>query len=113
MEEYKSFEVERNGLDSAILDQLSVKYPKKDIFFEWIEDSIIVHLNQVDFSAFKKDIETLAQSQSANSSTETLFAILDGIESIRSYGLKGKKRLYVSYNKERKVKNRTRKVEKR
>jgi len=88
------------------LDQLFSRYPPEDIFFKIVNpDTIKIYLNQIDFSNFKKAIEMRSQYIDAN--TKQLFEqILTRIESIKSYGLKGRKRIYVGYDRERKVRNR-------
>jgi DNA modification methylase len=105
--EYKTFEVEvstKERIDNTLYE-LSTLYPKEDIYFERSDGHVIVHLKQLDLGDFKKHLLLLCHRYD-KSVAHLLHNILEGIESIRSYGLKGKKRLYVGYNKERKVKNR-------
>lgn len=79
------------------------QYPKNDIHFELISDGLVINLRQIDFPAFKNSVD-LARSN--DELGKVLGAVVSNIEKIKSYGLKGNKRLYVGYDKERKVKNR-------
>ena len=71
---------------------------------------IAIKLHTVDFQRVK----ALCQ-ESAKSASEQAFAdaVIAAIESIKSYGMKGGKRLYVNYNAERKVKGRKQKIQQR
>jgi len=91
--------------NDATLQRLFSLFPKEDIYFELTSNGLVVHLRELDFFNFKRHI--LALVKNSNSETAKLLnSILYNIEKIKSYGLKGRKRLYVGYNKERKVKNR-------
>jgi DNA modification methylase len=81
-------------------------FPKEDIDFELDSDGLIIYLKELDFLKFKKQVEIEIKKTTDKESKNILHTILEKIEKIKSYGLKGKKRLYVDYNKERKVKNR-------
>lgn len=65
--------------------------------------SIEVRLRQVDFSLMEKIVSDLTESAGGEN---PLAVMLEAVKNIKSYGLKGKKRVYFGYNKERKVKNR-------
>lgn len=97
-------EIMSDKYDISLLDNISKKYLKDDIYFEITDNKIITHLKQLDFISFKKDIQTLTENQNGNGNhrTDYLNSILESIEKIKSYGLKGKKRLYVDYNKNEK-----------
>lgn len=104
---YKIFEVKvplKKGADDTLCE-LSTLYPKEDIYFERANGHVIVHVRQLDFADFKKNLLSLC-NRSSKEIAHLLHSILEGIEAIRSYGLKGNKRLYVGYNRERKVKGR-------
>ena len=91
-----------------ILSRFFSYFPKEDIFFEIKGDKLIIFLRQLDFSYFRYKIRQFSRRYSS-SEISILQDIADYIEEIKSYGLKGKKRLYVGYNKERKVKDRKKK----
>lgn len=65
--------------------------------------SIEIRLRQVDFLLMEKIVSDLTESADGEN---PLAIILEAVKNIKSYGLKGKKRVYSGYNKERKVKNR-------
>jgi DNA modification methylase len=118
VEDYKLIEIETNSKVSAyeynLLSEVSKKFVKEDIFFEIKPNRIITYLHKLNFAEFKNDVEKLIEEANGSSHLiEYLPKIVHKIESIKSYGLKGKKRLYVGYNKERKVKNREQKEAKR
>jgi len=78
---------------------------KKDLHIEVIDHSIELYINQVNIQQIK-DINNKLNNPIIN-------AIIKEIESIKSYNLKGNKRVFAHYNKERKVKNRKSKEENR
>jgi DNA modification methylase len=88
-----------------VLQRLFSLFPKEDINFESEDDRLVVHLRQLDLLDFKKHILSLARDSSTDTA-ELLNTVLYKIENIKSYGLKGRKRLFVGYDRERKVKNR-------
>ncbi|MEM3334289.1 MAG: site-specific DNA-methyltransferase [Thermoplasmata archaeon] len=91
--------------DVSLLQQLFSLYPKEDIYFELSSDGLIIYLRELDFFNFKKNIYSLIKNADDNTA-KLLNSIFFSIDRIKSYGLKGRKRLYVGYDKERKVKNR-------
>lgn len=112
MNEYKtikipSFPVSKYKNDLA--DFLN-QYPKEDVHFEVINNNLVINLRQLDLPAFKNSVES---ARSDNDFNKALGEVVSGIEQIKSYGLKGGKRLYVGYNKERKVQNRKDKAKER
>ncbi len=108
---YKEIKIKNNEAISnlSILNQLFSVYPKTDVFYEVSNDGIVIHLREIDFFDFQKNIQTLL-NKSDDSTSKLLKSIFSSIDKIKSYGLKGKKRLYVDYGRERKVKNRQEKV---
>jgi DNA modification methylase len=100
------------GENFPIIAQLFSLYPKEDIYPELVDNELLIHLRQLDIRDFRKNIQKLINSASEEASS-LLKRILEEIENIRSYGLKGKKRLYVDYDKERKVIDRKEKEAKR
>jgi len=109
---YKKIEIHSKAKDYE-LEQVKIlanKYKKEDIYFEIFEDKIDVFLNQLDFFSFKNDIDLL-KNQSNNG--VLLTQIFEEIDSIKSYGIKNKKRIYVGYNDEKKVTDRKEKEQKR
>lgn len=113
--DYKIIKIYAGGAAArniTTMEHLFSSYSKGDIFFEFRHGDLIINLRQLDFSDFKKKIQSLIES-SNNEDSKLLESVLFNIEKIKSYGLKGRKRLYVGYNKERKVKNRGEKEKER
>jgi len=96
--------------NEAVLRQLFSLFPKEDIYFELNDNGINIYLRELDFFHFKNSIQTLTRS-SDSEVAKLLNLIFYNVEKIKSYGLKGRKRLYVGYDKERKVKNREANIE--
>jgi len=88
------------------LDRLFSRYSYEDIFYKIEKPStIIIYLNQLEFTNFKRAVTS--RTHFVDSDVKHLLEkILSSIENIKSYGLKSRKRVYVGYNEERKVKNR-------
>lgn len=112
---YKTIEVEKQGLgdkkfDEALRD-FSLKFPHKDVYFECQKDKFTAHIRELDLFKFKNTINLLISKHHLEN--EPFFKIIEQIENIKSYGIKGKKRIFVDYNKERKVKGRKEKEQKR
>jgi len=86
----------------------------EDFNFDFNENLVEIQLKTLDFNSFQKYIKTTLLNGVLNEdSKEVVQKILDSISSIGSYGLKGSKRVYVDYDKERKVQNRKEKEAKR
>lgn len=115
--EYKTLDFSKVELTSNEwnnINNLFEKYSEDDIFYEIDDEKFSVHLKNINFKEFEKDVKNITANGLANTKASELLAnILNKIESIKSYGLKGNKRIYVDYNKERKVKNRKQKEQNR
>lgn len=86
------------------LSTLRLKFNKEDLEFDIDSDNnlLTLLLRAIDLNLFKKEIKELEHS--------FIFDLLvNEIEKIKSYGLNNGKRVYVTYNDERKVKNRKQK----
>jgi DNA modification methylase len=101
-----------NKKNITAINQLFSSYPQEDVFIEFNNSDLIINLRQIDFLDFKNKIKSLILN-SDDEISSLLKSILSNIEKIKSYGLKGRKRLYVEYNNERKVKNRKEKEKER
>lgn len=78
-------------------------FPKEDIFYEIHGNSLKIYLRQIDFIAFKKRLSELT----SNENEKILLEILTKIENIKSYGIKGNKRIYYAKNHNFSRKNNT------
>jgi DNA modification methylase len=107
---YKSIEINIDrGLTSQeidIISELENTFPKSDFYFIKNRVNLIFNLREIDLSFFQNKLNKLMNKYQINDSDNIFTQLLDHIKNIKSYGLKGNKRLYVDYNKERKVKNR-------
>ncbi len=72
-----------------------------------------VFVNSLDFEKFKTRAWEIKGSWQEDKITDVINDFVGAIDRIGSYGLRGGKRVYVGFNKERKVKNRKEKSEKR
>jgi len=96
--------------DFSIVKKLFTQFNKKEITYSISENNLILFLNNIDFNLFKKTVSLIKSNSLTENINSLLDEIVNKIDSIKSYGLKGKKRKYIDYNKERKVKGRKEKV---
>ncbi|MBP9561761.1 MAG: site-specific DNA-methyltransferase [Syntrophorhabdaceae bacterium] len=81
------------------------KFDENEITLEHDSNRIIILLREIDIERLRE-----VASRFSSYTDKTIFRdLIDSIEQIKSYGIKGNKRNYVDYNKERKVKNREKK----
>jgi len=108
-ERFKLVEIVRaEGLSNAELEaisRLATFFPKSELRFEVARDKVKVHLREVDVRLLRKHTVRLSELLNLRKGN-VLEEMLSRVEGIKSYGLKGRKRLYVGYDKERKVKDR-------
>ena len=101
-----NFEENLDCQDSLIINELFSKFPDQDITYNVSGKEMTVFLNKLDLKKFKTEINKIKSNNISDSLIKSIDTIILNIEGIKSYGLKGKKRIYVGYNKERKVKGR-------
>ncbi len=99
--------------DIAVLDDIFKKFKEEDITYNINKNNFNLLLNSLDFETFKSCVFNTKSSCVSDHILMLLNDIISGIDSIKSYGLKGKKRIYVGYNKERKVRDRKEKEKNR
>jgi DNA modification methylase len=100
-----------NPLDNNEIEAISLcnqNFPKKDFYFEIKDDVLYTYIKQLDL---EKLLNCIVKSDIDSNSI--LYSIYEQINNIGSYGIKGGKRVFVGYNKERKVANRKSKEEER
>lgn len=100
-----------NAVESELLLKIQKKFSKNGFCLQIKESEIILYLQSLDLESFKKYVHECLDEVTMSQNFETIdktifFEITDRIEEIKSYGIKGGKRVYVIYNKERKVENR-------
>lgn len=93
-----------NEKELKIIDKLKDDTKSGDFLFEFNSYELNFYFNTIDLDRFIKSI---------NIQSEIFNEIIKKIDNIKSYGIKSGKRVYVDYNKERKVQNRKNKTKKR
>jgi len=110
---YKEIEVEIKGelkpQEKSVIEGLFRKFPEKEINFLFLPDKIVILLHSLDFQYFKTEIEKIISKGLSDTLNHILYDALLKIQSIKSYGLKGRKRVFVGYDEERKVMGRKKK----
>jgi DNA modification methylase len=85
------------------------KFGENEIRLEHDSNRIVILLREIDVEKLRE-----VSSHFSSYTEKTIFQdLISSIEQIKSYGIKGNKRNYVDYNKERKVKDREKKESKR
>lgn len=92
--------------EEFFIKNLFNKFPENELTYDLSEDQFTLFLNSIDIQLFSKSISQIRSLSHSDTIPTLLDSILDKINSIKSYGLKNNKRVYVGYNKERKVKER-------
>ena len=98
-----------NEKEIISLKLFNKSFKADEIQLEHDQNRVIVLLREIETDRLKE----IAKRLSFYTEKPLFSDLITAIEKIKSYGIKGKKRNYVDYNKERKVINRTKKVEKR
>ena len=116
LDNYRTIEVEVdqdiNGREIQFIRYLSFKY-SPDIKFEVGKNKIIVRLRALDLASFKQSVRKFNQRHALKETESPFLKVVKRIEKIGSYGIKGRKRIFVGFDRERKVKNRDAKEKKR
>jgi DNA modification methylase len=106
-------ESEKEIFNKFIINDLKEKISNKDINFQNKNGYFISTLYAIDLKLLSNVITDLEKNYSTLKKNNILKKLESEIKNIKSYGIKGKKRIYDGYNKERKVKNRKEKEKKR
>ena len=106
-------ESEKEIFNKFIINDLKEKISNKDINFQNKNGYFISTLYAIDLKLLSNVITDLEKNYSTLKKNNILKKLESEIKNIKSYGIKGKKRIYDGYNKERKVKNRKEKAKKR
>ena len=101
--------------DQIVVDSINSKCTNTSCYFEIRNHQIVFFLHSMDLDSFKERLrKIIADVKKECPIHEDKFEeILTKIESIGSYGVKSGRRIYVGYNKERKVQNRKEKIARR
>ena len=88
------------------LKNLFIKFPEDEITYDLSDTQLTVFLNSLDIQSFQENIDKVKKEFNSSALSDGLTGVINEITAIKSYGLKNNKRIYVCYNKERKVKDR-------
>jgi len=107
---YKTLEIPiaagLTGAERELIDELDRAFSSEDIILEYGEDRLLVHLRALDLAAFDETVRELVRKHDLEGRTPLEHELTESIARIGSYGIQGRKRNFVDYNKERKVKGR-------
>ncbi|MCX8027730.1 MAG: site-specific DNA-methyltransferase [Thermodesulfovibrionales bacterium] len=102
---YKEITLEYNSdlddMDFSVVRLLNKSFAEHEMRLKYEKNKIIILLREIDIKKLKD-----LPSFSPYADKKILQDVINAIEKIKSYGIKGNKRNYVDYNKERKVKDR-------
>ncbi|NVM02608.1 MAG: site-specific DNA-methyltransferase, partial [Candidatus Helarchaeota archaeon] len=94
-----------------IISELEKKFSNRDFFFKMEDSKVNFFLKSINLQNFKEYVYHLLKKYKTERKQSELFQdIINKIEKIKSYGIKSGKRIYVTYNQERKVQNRKKKI---
>ncbi len=96
--------------DISIIKNIFDQFSPNDIAYDISLNDFTLYLNCIDFEYLKDIVSQFKNKENGKELNPIFDEIIYEIESIKSYGLKDKKRLYVNYDQERKVKGRKEKV---
>ncbi len=99
------------GKEQAAVSDLGRHFEAGDMQLHASQASVSIMLRAIDMKQLRKVAGALTQGNAG--SAEVLDKIVQKIDAVKSYGLQGKKRLFVGYDSERKVTDRTGKEKKR
>lgn len=91
--------------DFSAIQFFNEKFQENEIRLEYDYNRVIILLREVDVNKLRD----VSYRISANTQKTIFQDLINAIDQIKSYGIKGNKRNYVDYNKERKVKDRKKK----
>ena len=84
----------------AVVDALNGRFSPDDFHVVRNGDALEIWLREIDLRALSAAVDEVA---AAHGGAAVARSVHDAVAGVRSYGLNGRKRLYVGYNRERKV----------
>ena len=96
---------ELDAAETMALEELNSYFKPNDFYVTIDQSELTVNLRLLDLQQFSL-IKNTVESDFGQEVGKILNEIENSIQSIKSYGIKNGKRLYINYNSERKVKNR-------
>jgi DNA modification methylase len=114
IQKYKTITIKLNNPISneakILINSLNKKLQHNEAYFELSDKEINLYLKEIDLNKFNLLLNNLISIFNLQEHEKSIFdEILKRIKSIGSYGIKGGKRIYVDFQKERKVSNRRQK----
>ena len=97
----------------SLLEDINNAFDKEDILFSTQNNQVEVYLRKVDLDLLKAIARKAAHNRKIPWKGSAPQLLIGMIRDIGSYGIKGKKRVFIGFNKERKVSKRLEKVQKR
>jgi len=91
--------------DEDFIKNIFNKFPESELTFNLSNEQLTIFLNSLDIKMFQEEINKIPLENNS-AVIQLLLDVVNKIESIKSYNFKNNKRIYVGYNKERKVKDR-------
>lgn len=98
---------------SIVEKELNKSLSDNGVIMNLEEDILKITLSNVDVNKLKILNKKIIKKYKIENKNNILLDIINKIDSVGSYGIKGGKRIYNNFNSERKVLNRKKKVEKR
>ena len=92
--------------EEKTLQHLFSRYPEEELTYDFSNGQLAVFLHTLDVERFRDDVTTIMEKLKSSPLSTALDNTLKQIMSIKSYGVKNSRRIYVGYNRERKVKDR-------
>ena len=96
----------------AVISAFNEHFKPTKLWVEMNHTHVLIHVREVDMKYVERVIQSLTERYQLEDRS-ILHQIEQAINKVKSYGLKGKKRTYVDYNKERKVTERDKKKQQR
>ncbi len=113
-EKYRCIKLNASGVLNVDADDaitaLNNHFDPEDFYVTRSDNALEVWLRQVDLNVLSDAVDRISMEYGSNGA---MSKILPAVKDIRSYGINGSKRLYVGYNKERKVVDRKQKEQRR
>jgi len=119
---YKTLEIEigrpLRDDESRLIEELQAEFSDRDFFINTKDSRVIVNIRSVDLNRLRECADRLTRTSGldrdkSNLDRSILSLVVDRIDRIRSYGVRGGRRIYVGYDKDRKVQDRRDKAKRR
>jgi DNA modification methylase len=117
LKKYKEIKLKLNdplsATDREVLTRFISRLPDNGVKITEKTDHISIKLDEVDINILRELNKALSNEFGLDYESNVIGEIINKIDSIKSYGIKSGKRVYVGFNEERKVRKRKAKEKKR